>query len=277
MVTGVFEAGGSKTEFLLGTRDNFSARKASGIHPMFMQADAISAVLDELIHEIPKNEISQIFFYGASCGSHELSNKVRSVLEQKFPDASITVESDLLGTARALCGREAGFASIMGTGSNACIFDGNTITDRMLSFGFWLGDEGSGAFLGKKVFRAWLKNHLPDGFSAEAEEIFGSHPADALRSLLEGPNPNARMARLGGLAIKNRRHPFFKILIQESIGDFFRENADLIGRAGSLPFHFSGSVAYYLKEEITQQLVMLGLNPGIFADCTAERLFLYHV
>lgn len=276
-MTGVFEAGGSKTEFIFGDATASSSGQAAGIHPMFMSEEAISGVLTGLTANFPAGSLKQIFFYGASCGSHELSGKVSTVLARMFPEAVVQVESDLLGTARALCGNSPGFASILGTGANACIFNGKEITRRMVSFGFWLGDEGSGGHLGKKVFRAWLKGELPAAFSEEAEFLFEAPSAKALQFLLEADAPNARMARLGGMAIRNKQLPVFKALIQEGLQDFFRENSDLISEAGQLPFHFSGSVAFHLRDEISATLSVMNLKPGRFADRTTERLFQYHL
>lgn len=275
-MTGVFEAGGSKTEFLFGNSGTFYRREAAGIHPMFMTEAAIENVLDELLAGISPDQMDAVFFYGASCGSHERAEKVVSALEKKFPGAQIQVESDLLGTARALCGKSPGFASIMGTGANACIFDGSKIVRRMVSFGFWLGDEGSGAHLGKKVFRAWLKGVLPPEFEQEAEALFETPASLALQSLLDQDAPNTRMARLGGLAIRNKENPFFHKQISEGLQDFFSENAELISGAVDLPFHFSGSVAYYLQDEISTLLRERNLKPGVFSDRTTERLFQYH-
>jgi N-acetylglucosamine kinase-like BadF-type ATPase len=244
---------------------------------MFMQEEAISAIIDGLLADVPSDMIPEkVFFYGASCGSHELSDKVRSVLNRKLPMSDIRVESDLLGTARALCGPEPGFAAILGTGSNACIFNGSEIEQRMVSFGFWLGDEGSGGYLGKKVFRAWLKGELPASVETGVEAVFGVPAQSALKELLEDRSPNARVAKLGGLAIQNKSVPFFKFLIQTSLNDFFEENAGLIQKASELPFHFSGSVALHLYEELQNVLLSRNLKPGIITDRTTRRLFDYH-
>jgi N-acetylglucosamine kinase-like BadF-type ATPase len=274
---GIFEAGGTKTEFLLGDKELILQKSAAGIHPMFMDDDAILQVLRELATDLSELYPKEIWFYGASCAGHELKGKMQRILKLVFPDIPVFVESDLLGTARALCGHAPGFAAILGTGSNACIFDGKDIMKGMLSFGFWLGDEGSGGYLGKAVFRAWLKGLLDSDLSKMAESEFGCAKESALRAILEDPKPNARIARLGGMAIKNKNHPAFSNLIRRSLQDFFSENGDLISEAKGLPFHFSGSVAFYLQEEIRNLLLEAGHEPGIFSDRTAERLFRYHL
>jgi hypothetical protein len=155
-------------------------------------------------------------------------------------------------------------------------FDGKEIGSRMVSFGFWLGDEGSGAYLGKMVFRAWLKGQLKPEIEWQAEEVFGCNRPSALQAILQYPKPNARMARLGGLAIRNKQLPFFAGIIEKGLNDFFDENIDLLESAKELPFHFSGSVAFHLQEEIKALLTSRNLMPGVFADRTAEALFRYH-
>jgi hypothetical protein len=273
---GIFEAGGTKTEFLIGNSEIIVEKTSAGIHPMFMDEAAISGVLAELTSDVPLGEIQQIWFYGASCAGHELAGKMKQIIGRFFPGITVQVESDLLGTARALCGHSPGFAAILGTGSNACLFDGKQISKGMVSFGFWLGDEGSGGYLGKAVFRAWLKGSLSPELSAEAELVFGSTISTALQSILEDPKPNARIARLGGMAIRKKNHPFFQEIIRKSLEDFFTENDNLVELASGLPFHFSGSVAYYLQDEIRDLMKVKGLKPGVFSDRTADKLFRYH-
>jgi N-acetylglucosamine kinase-like BadF-type ATPase len=274
---GIFEAGGTKTEFISGNAENLVQRTGPGIHPMFMDEEAISSVLKELTVGVDLNGVKEIWFYGASCAGHELAGKVRKIMEGFFPSVRIWVESDLLGTARALCGRAPGFAAILGTGSNACLYDGRDISRGMLSFGFWLGDEGSGGYIGKAVFRAWLKGELTSEQSSEAESLFGSERETALQSILEDRKPNARIARLGGMAIRRKAEPFFSSLVRKCLNDFLEENKELLSEAGAHFCHFSGSVAFYLKEEISELLYAKGLKPGVFADRTAERLFHYHL
>lgn len=273
---GIFEAGGTKTEFITGNPDNLILKSGSGIHPMFMDEAAISDVLSDLTADIPLEEISEIWFYGASCAGHELAGKMNRILSRIFPAIRIHVESDLLGTARALCGHSPGFAAILGTGSNACLYDGKNIAKGMLSFGFWLGDEGSGAYIGKAVFRAWLKGQLNEEQSSDAESLFACNRENALQSVIEDRKPNARIARLGGMAIRRKSEPFFAGLIRKCLVDFLVENEELIQQAKGHSCHFSGSVAYHLKEEISELLTERGLLPGVFADRTAERLFHYH-
>jgi len=275
-MTGVFEAGGTKTEFIFANGDAGHQRHSSGIHPMFSGDAAITATLQELVSGLSLSSFRQIYFYGASCASHEMAGKMKGILAGVFPKAELFVESDLLGTARALCGHQSGFAAILGTGSNACIFDGKEIGSRMVSFGFWLGDEGSGDYLGKMVFRAWLKGQLPPEIEWQAEEVFGCNRPSALQAILQDPKPNARMARLGGLAIRNKQLPFFAGIIEKGLNDFFDENRDLLESAKELPFHFSGSVAFHLQDEIKALLTSRYLMPGVFADRTAEDLFRYH-
>jgi len=273
---GIFEAGGSKTEFLFGDPIKPTEVESKGIHPVFMDDESIISVLKELSSISDFSMPEQIFYYGASCGSHEQSARMHVLLSEVFNQSKIVVESDLLGTARALCGHNPGFAAILGTGSNACLFDGKEIGPRMVSFGFWLGDEGSGGHIGKTVFRAWLKGELPADLAEHSAESFGGPRETALNEILSEKKPNARMAALGGFAIRKKEHPFLQKLILACLKEFFKENSFLVEKAGSRPFHFSGSVAYYLQDEIKQILSEQNLSPGIFADKTARLLFNYH-
>ena len=145
----IADSGSTKTDWCLGnTKTNSRAVRTGGINPFHQSVDEIKEVIASTL--IPQlgdtTEFTTIYFYGAGC-IPEKTNIVKTALAQNFPKANILVESDLLGAAHALCGKTAGIACILGTGSNSCFYDGKKITANISPLGYILGDEGSGAVL----------------------------------------------------------------------------------------------------------------------------------
>ena len=167
----VADCGSTKTDWTLSSREyGIQEVHTLGINPVRDSQDAIFRVVaEELVPQLPADcQPAEIFFYGAGC-MQPYSQTVHNVLQQIFPQASIQVESDLLGAARALCGCRPGIACILGTGANSCLYDGQSITAHVPPLGFILGDEGSGAVLGRTLLGNLLKGIFPQEMRLEFE------------------------------------------------------------------------------------------------------------
>lgn len=274
----VIEAGGSKTDFRFGNSTFQQTFSGKGINPYFQDEEEIHFRISEVLQpdkEFPR--VNEVFYYGAGCSGKTQKDQLLSILNQFFPESRIEVESDLLGAARALCRHSYGFVGILGTGSNACLFDGTNITREMVSFGFWLGDEGSGGFLGKLLFKEWLKGNLPVGIEEEFRHTFGSSKENALQQLYQSKNPNSLVASLAAIGIRNKEQPLFQKLIQFSLHQYFEETSYVFSDLPDLVFHFTGSVAWHLKEEIQKEVEKRGYKTGIITANPSEHLFEFHI
>lgn len=279
---GVLEAGGTKTDFHWGNGKESGLASGEGLNPYLLDDETIRQRLwrlRDLIAPRVMENMGRIYFYGAGCGHPEPVSRIKSAILQVFPEAAeIWVFSDLLGAARALCGTEPGIASILGTGSNACFFNGNQIETEMVSLGFWLGDEGSGGYLGKRVFCDWLKGRLPAGMAAQCPGLFGTARENALESLYREPEPNRRVAALGGLMVRHRELAYCQAAISASLDAFFSESPEVFARAAEgIPLHFTGSVAWHLQEEIRSCLSRRQWVAGRFLDNPSASLFSFHL
>jgi len=276
---GIIEAGGSKTELRFGDLESQKSVQGIGINPYFQDDSEIHSRLKEIFEQtsLEVKKIRNIIYYGAGCSSQDQKNRVQNVLRELLPGIDISVESDLLGAARALCEDEMGFVGILGTGSNACIYNGTTIEKEMISLGFWLGDEGSGGYLGKLLFKEWLKGNLPHHFEQEFEQTYGCIKKEALQKLYSDPNPNRNIAKLASIAIQNKQNTFFKILIIRSLESYFKEIKPLYSNYKDITFHFNGSIAWFLKEEIQSIIGSLGYKTGRISDNPSAELFKYHL
>lgn len=274
----IIEAGGTKTEvrFLDGQKEVVVS--GPGINPYIHTDEQINNRLKEMTLAVEHHAKNweRVFYYGAGCSHPAQVQRIQNLFLNVLPKATVEIQSDMLGAARALCGHKPGFAVILGTGSNACLFDGAAIKKGMTSFGFWLGDEGSGGHIGKLVFRSWLKGELSE-FNLALQEHFGSPASLALEALYNDPSPNSRVASLAEIAIKNSAHPLFKKHIESSIRSFFDENLDLWEGNAELPWHFTGSVAWNLRELLTSFLESNQKVVGTFLPGPSQKLFQFHL
>ena len=175
-MTIIADSGSTKTDWVLCNGSIIVKRvKTQGLNPTIQSSDEILAVLKaELADNIDTTAPQKIFFYGAGCAYDTANNRMKQALEAVFTTKEIEIYSDLLASARALCGHEEGIACILGTGSNSCLYDGKNIIDNTPSMGYILGDEGSGAHLGRQLVSDCVKKQLPKAiiFPASAQEKF---------------------------------------------------------------------------------------------------------
>ena len=200
----------------------------------------------------------------------------RPVLRSLLDVRRVEVGSDMLAAARALCGRDPGIACILGTGSNSCRWDGQRIAEQVSPLGFILGDEGSGAVLGRRLVGDCLKNRLPAGLREKFLDRFGLTPAEILDRVYRQPFPNRFLASLSPFLAEHIAVPEIRALVEESFGDFFRRNVAQYAGSSSLPVHCVGSVAYFYREPLERAAGRLSLRLGTVLRSPIEGLIAYH-
>jgi N-acetylglucosamine kinase-like BadF-type ATPase len=169
----IADSGATKTEWCLIEGAKKRTLLTAGISPYFLStADIVSLLQQELIPRLRKAKIQEVFYYGTGCANPNNVKIVRKALQLLFPSANIEVTHDLMGAARALCGREKGIACILGTGSNSCYFNGKKITRNSPGLGYVLGDEGSGAYLGRKVIQYYLYGIFDEELRGRSWKMF---------------------------------------------------------------------------------------------------------
>lgn len=272
------DSGSTKTDWCLADGAAEICRIAThGTNPFFQSADEIAREVDgSLLPRLGNRPIERIRFYGAGCAFPEKIAVIRDVLAARFTAADIEVGSDMLAAARALCGRNAGIACILGTGSNSCLYDGTEITANVSPLGFILGDEGSGAVLGRTLVGDCLKNQLPTGLREKFLTRFGLTPADILERVYKKPFPNRFLAGLSPFLAENLDVPEIRALVKNGFMRFLRRNVLQYPDCREFPVHFTGSVAYYYKEILEEAAVESGLRIGSVARTPMEGLVRYH-
>ena len=273
----IADSGSTKTDWCLGnTKTDSWIIQTGGINPFHQSADEIGNVIASTL--VPQlgdtTEFTDIYFYGAGC-IPEKADIVKTALLQSFPQAHILVESDLLGAAHALCGKNNGIACILGTGSNSCAYDGEKITAHVSPLGYILGDEGSGAVLGKRLVGDCLKSQLPDDLCRDFFKEYGLTPAQILDKVYRQPLPNRFLASLTPFLSAHKHKKEIHELLVSCFTDFFRRNV-MQYEYRDILVHFAGSIAFYFQEEVQEAAQRLGVSTGKTVKSPMEGLMDYH-
>ena len=160
----IADSGSTKTDWAVVDDGRMVTSMATqGINPFHQDTDNIAAVIEtELLPKMGDIYPEEIYFYGSGCREDKVE-MMCSILGKTFPHCMrIEAQGDLLAAARAVCGANEGIACIMGTGANSCLYDGKRVVENTPPLGYILGDEGSGAVLGKLFVNALFKGQLPE-------------------------------------------------------------------------------------------------------------------
>ncbi|MFT4032611.1 MAG: N-acetylglucosamine kinase [Siphonobacter sp.] len=275
----IADSGSTKTDWrLLASDGSVSQARSLGFNPFYQTSAEIAQVVEQQIKPLIKEPVTQVYFYGAGISSSEKAELIRQSLMSVFPEIEhIEAHSDMLGAARALCGREAGIACILGTGSNTCFIENGEIQHKVDTLGFWLGDEGSGGDLGKRLIQYYLHKELPDELNQKFEKRY---PAVNRNSVLENayqkPFPSRYFASFSKFLFDNRSHPFAYDLIRESFGKFFEKYVQKYPDYQRYRVHFTGSVAFYYSDMLRRVARDHQVTVGVIMETPIAGLTLYH-
>lgn len=236
----------------------------------------IHATCEELTKELPdKRDISALHLYTAGLTTEEIKSRLTETLEKFFPDSYIEIADDLTGAARAVCGRSAGLAAILGTGSNACLYDGKEITAKIYSGGFILGDEGSAAALGKAFLSDFLKGLVPHNIASEFSKRYPSDYCTIINNVYRSAgSPSAYLGSFAPFVLEHYNDPYIKKLTDDNFRSFI--NRSLKRLDSSLPVGITGGFGFALKDIFLKVADEEGITVSGFIQTPIERLIDYH-
>lgn len=278
----IADGGSTKTSWVLLTRTGKQLQfETEGYHPFFVGSDYIRDSLEKKLPAELKGKagsVERIFFYSAGGGySPETDDILVKGLSGAFPLARIAIETDLLAAARALLGDKEGFAAILGTGSNSCIYDGKKVIVNIESLGFLLGDEGSGSYIGKKLIGDYIREVMPAAVRDTFFQIYNLTGMDLLNKVYEHPVANrycASFAKFAGDHLPE--NPYYEHLITGAFRDFFRNMVTLYPNYREYRFNCVGSIAHHFRELLEKVVVEQGMQPGIIDKDPIKGLIAYH-
>ena len=273
----IADSGSTKTEWCLLKNNKPTLFTTQGMSPYFVNAEQVEQIMrTEVFPFLKKNKIDEMHFYGTGCKNPANLKMFKKVFAKLFAEAVIEVDNDLSGAAKALCGHEKGIACILGTGSNSCYYNGKRIVKNSPGIGFILGDEGSGAYLGKKVVQHFLYNLFDDDLRARFDAKFLTTDSEILECVYKKPLPNRYLASFAVFLAENRGHYMIENIIEDGINDFFYTHIITYRESSKLPVHFTGGIAYGFKDMVIQLCKNYDMQVGNILRSPMEGLIRYH-
>lgn len=275
----IADSGASKTDWACISRETDEVIRftSQGYNPNYISGPMIIADLfSSMPKKFPIGEVEEIHFYGA--GVTELQYPfMTEVLSRVFPRTEkICIAMDTLASCRALLGREAGFAAILGTGTNTCLYDGEKEILNVDSCGFILGDEGSGGYLGKRMIVDYIRRNMPKDVYDMVGEVLGMNNDELLDQIYTRPFPNRFCAQFSGFIHDNLDKPYFSKLVENSFRSFFKKIVVHYPDYQSYMFNSVGSIGYVYKDILSKVAAEYGMKIGKIIKAPLEELINYH-
>ena len=273
----IADSGSTKTDWALQSASGSWERfHTQGINPFHQDRAVIAGILrQELLPKLNPDEVSYVYFYGSGVRP-ELESVMTTLLQEAFPQAGqVEAHSDLLGAARGLCGHNYGIASILGTGANSCLYDGETIIQNTPALGYILGDEGSGGVMGKLFLHALYKGVLSENIRSEFEQEYGLTMSDVIQRVYREPMPNRFLASLAPFIYSHLSDAVVYRLVVDNFRDFFRYNIRPYGHP-EMAVSFVGSIAWYFRDQLSEAAAAEGFRLGTILQSPIEGLIKYH-
>lgn len=273
----IADSGSTKAEWCLLHHGKSKTIITQGISPYFLNTDQITELLQKELKPKLKNvALDEIFYYGTGCASPANARSVKKAILRVFAGAHVEVTHDLMAAARALCGRSKGVACILGTGSNSCYYDGRRIMKNSPGLGYVLGDEGSGAYLGKKVIQYYLYGTFDDELRARFDAAYVTTAPEILENVYKKPMPNRYLAGFARFLADNRGHYMIENIIEDGLNDFFFTHLCKYRETWTLPVSFAGSVAFGFKDVLQQLCNSYEFELGKVIKNPIQGLVEYH-
>lgn len=273
----IADSGATKCEWCLLQQGKKKSITTQGISPYFLSASQITELLTaELLPKLKQVVVDEVFFYGTGLANMNNVKILQSVLKKAFPEAAIEVQNDLLAASRALCGKEKGIACILGTGANSCYYNGRKIVKNSPGLGYILGDEGSGAYLGKKVIQYYLYQTFDEELKARFEKRFAVSNNEILENVYKKPLANRYLASYAIFLAENRGHYMVENIIEDGLNDFFFTHLYKYRESWTLPIHFVGSIAHGFRDVLKELCDTYELELGTILKAPMAGLITYH-
>lgn len=275
----VCDSGSTKATWCEVTDGERKIVKTQGYNPFFIDTDGIAASLKtELLPALHGGvNVLDVFFYGAGCSSKDKVAVVEEALKQVFPQARVFVAEDLLAAARALLQRKPGFAAILGTGTNSALYDGERLTHNIDSLGYFLGDEGSGSHIAKKLLRDYLRRQMPGDLHNLFSKVCTLDRDGVIDQLYNKPMPNRFLASFATFASDHKEHPYIIALVEECFDEFFYQLVSRYPDFEKQTFACVGSVGHVHATVLQRVCERYGMPFGRTLRDPIEALTEYHL
>ena len=287
----IIDAGSTKMEWILMDGNVVKQRfQTEGFNPNYAERQCLEKIIhlvetrfiaspdDELL--FPRRDksasLQTIHYYGTGCGNEQNCQTIKEVFQRHFPNTEIHVTHDLMAACHTVLGHEKGIACILGTGSNACLYDGENITEKAVSLGYLVGDEGSGMHIGREVVRAYFYGFMPEDLRQKFHSTYHLEMKDFIQQLYHEGQPSKYLASFAKFAGEHQNVSFIHDLVKDCFKAFVEAFVLRFEGCKEMKVGFVGSVAYHFQDILKECLAEYGLTIGEVMQAPAEGLIRYY-
>lgn len=273
----IADSGATKTDWIILNGPEPIRFVTTGLSPFFNTAQTYSTALQGgWPKHLNINDITDVYFYGSGCAAEERGRDVEGYLASFFVGARVHAYSDALGAARALFGEGSGVVVILGTGCNVTYYDGRRLVPQTPSLGYALGDEGSGAYIGRLLLRKYLYHSLPADIAALLEDEHNVDLSTVLNSIYSGNKPSAYLASFVPFVVKHRSHNAVIQIVDEAMADLYRFHLSAFNSLNTLPIGVVGSVGCIFSDRLDALAKNKNFKITKYLQYPIEQLIEYH-
>ena len=276
----IVDSGSTKTDWIAIDNDGqkLFETQTLGLNPQVLTEH----ILEERVinnYEIyqSRKKVSELFFYGAGCGTKPPKDLIKKVLKPIFANAKINIKEDTYAAIYSCCKQgEKAIVSILGTGSNCSYYDGVKVHQKVTSLGYILMDDASGNYFGRQLLRDCYFNKMPQDLQIKFKNEFELEAELIKDHLYKKPNPNTYLAKFAKFLVQNKDFKYSKKLIKKGFNLFIKNQIHQFDNYERIPLHFVGSIGFYLQEDLKKSLKSKGLNCGKILKKPIDGLVAYH-
>ncbi|WP_053976237.1 hypothetical protein [Mangrovimonas xylaniphaga] len=271
----IADSGSSKCDWVFCVSGGAPIKiRTQGLNPSISNKKALLDNLKNIDEVLLHGEkVRHVYFYGAGCNTVESKNMMKDVLVAVFPNAVFEVEEDVMAAVKATVKGKPGVVCILGTGSNACYFDGTEIIAKVPSLGYVLMDEGSGNYFGRELLKSYYYQQMPEDLRMAFEKQFSLEEKDVLHRLYKCDAPNKYLAQFAPFLVGHKSHEFARELLVQGFSVFVdNQLMQYSEELKTSPLHFVGSIAFYAQEILQEVLSGYGFKAKGFVKCPMDNL-----
>ena len=273
----IADGGSTKSSWCIADAQQSFFFQTEGYNPYFVDSDYIVDSLKQALPaQIETNKVSEIYFYGAGCAADKI-HIIQDALHSIFANAQCHIEDDMLAAARALLGTNSGFAAILGTGTNTCIYDGKHITHNIDSLGFILGDEGSGGAMGKRIIGDYIRGAMPADIRQKFEKTYCATADELIDNIYSKPMANRFCAAFSMFLYDNIQHPYAHEVVKDSFNNLFKNMVSNYPDYKQYRFNCVGSIGYHFKDILAEVAGCYGMQLGLIVKSPIKDLVQFHL
>jgi len=276
----IADGGSTKADWIAINSDKKEAFRVRtlGLNPAVVAEDELTNRIINMFQLINiKDDVTEIHFYGAGCGTPKPSKILEDVLQKIFINAKINVAEDMLAAVYAATGKEPGLVCILGTGSNSCYFDGENVHMKTASLGYILMDEASGNYFGKVLLRDYYYNKMPKAIAEKFNAEFNLEADYIKQNLYRMPNPNMYLASFAKFMFEFKEEKYVKRIIKKGFQEFFKYRILPFDKTEETPLYFIGSIAFYFREILEKTAKKNNLKVTDIIQRPIDNLLEYHL